>query len=135
MKTQFFKINKVNLLDKHIFNDFICDFIGPNINPDHEILMKYERRRGKNKPSMYIYDPVKNKKEEKQKNFFFPNISGNEIKNVKYQKLSNEHVDTESDNEEYNINNDSDSDVNIEDNNIKDNNKDNNIEDNIIEDN
>jgi len=111
MKDIFFKINKLNLMDKHIFTDFVTDFIGPNINPDHEILIKYEKRRLKNKPSIYIYDPVKNKKDEKQKNFFFPNISGNQITNIKYQKLSEQHIEDDSDND-----NEENQDIEFDDN-------------------
>ena len=88
-KSYFLNNTNKSTLDEHMFKDFIADFIGPDVNPDHEILLKYEKRREKNKPSMFIYDPHKNRKEEKEKNFFFPNISGNEIKNPKHQKLNN----------------------------------------------
>ena len=121
IKYHFFKINKVSLLDSHIFTDFVSNFIGPEINPDHQILLKYERRKIKNKPSMYIYDPVKNKKDEKQKNFFFPNISGNEIKNIKNQKLSNQNNNVNDDDSDNEHNNEHNNDIENENTNIIDN--------------
>jgi hypothetical protein len=36
---------------------------------------------------MFIYDPSKNRKEKKDENFFFANISGNDIDNEKRLKL------------------------------------------------
>ena len=36
---------------------------------------------------MYIYDPIKQRKEEKDKNFWFRNLSGNVINNPKHTLL------------------------------------------------
>ena len=85
----YFKQNNDNLLGKNIFRDFITDCIYPDYNPEFENLIRYEKRKNNNKPSMYIYDPNKNRKDEKAINFSFANISGNEIKNIKHSKLNN----------------------------------------------
>ncbi len=87
MKSYYLKVNKKTIFDNTPFKEFVLDFIYPEENPDHELILKYERRKAKNKPSMFIYDPSKTKKEEKVENFFFPNISGNEIVNKKRQRL------------------------------------------------
>lgn len=87
MKNFYLKTNKKTIFDNTPFREFVLDFIHPEENPDHELLLKYERRKAKNKPSMFIYDPSKIKKEEKVENFFFPNISGNEITNEKRKRL------------------------------------------------
>jgi hypothetical protein len=87
MKSYYLKGNKKTIFDNTPFREFVLDFIHPEENPDHELILKYEKRKAKNKPSMFIYDPSKIKKEEKVENFFFPNISGNEITNEKRQRL------------------------------------------------
>lgn len=89
MRQYYFDTKKETILSNNIFKEFITDCIYPNYNPEYENLIRYEKRRLNNKPSMYIYDPEKNKKEEKDKNFYFANISGNEIKNNKHSKLNN----------------------------------------------
>ena len=89
MKNYYFQNNNFNLLDNNIFKDFITKCIYPDYNPEFENLIRYEKRKNKNKPSMYIYDPNKHRKDEKATNFFFANISGNEIKNIKHSKLNN----------------------------------------------
>lgn len=103
----YFRRNKLNLLDDTIFRDFITDCIYPEFNPEHENLIRYEKRKENNKPSMYIYDPNKNKKDEKANNFYFSNISGNEIKNKKHSKIFNTQNDNieSSDNLDDNENN------------------------------
>ena len=89
MKNYYFENNNFNLLDNNIFKDFITKCIYSDYNPEFENLIRYEKRKNKNKPSMYIYDPNKHRKDEKSTNFFFANISGNEIKNIKHSKLNN----------------------------------------------
>jgi len=95
MREYYFRKNKINILDDSIFKDFITECIYPEFNPEHENLIRYDKRKEKNKPSMYIYDPNKNRKDEKDKNFYFSNISGNEIKNNKHSKILNMIVDDE----------------------------------------
>jgi hypothetical protein len=87
MKNCYFLKTKKTIFDDTPFKDFIIDCIASDVNPDHAILIKYENRRAKNKPSMFIYDPLKCRKEEKEPTFCFPNISGNEIRNEKRLKL------------------------------------------------
>ena len=87
MKKFYLKENKKTIFDQTPFKDFVLDFIKPEINPELESHLKYEKRKANNKPGIFIYDPSKMKKEEKVENFYFPNISGNEITNEKRQKL------------------------------------------------
>ena len=89
--------NTKKLLDDVYFSDLNLNCIYPDFNPEHENLIRYEKRKENNKPSMYIYDPNKNRKTEKDKNFYFPNISGNEIKNTKHSKLLNNNSDNSDD--------------------------------------
>ena len=123
LRNKYFIKTKTNIFSDTMFKDFILDCIGPDINPDHQILIKYEKRRLNNKPTMYIYDPNKQRKEEKD-NFFFRNLSGNEIKNNKHLRLNkkiNDNADDDTDGEEIindnNDNNDNNDDVdeNIDD--------------------
>ncbi len=88
MKNYFLSKNKKTIFDETPFKDFVIECISSDINPDHEQLLKFERRRAQNKPTMFIYDPSKNRKEKKDENFFFSNISGNEIENEKRLKLN-----------------------------------------------
>jgi hypothetical protein len=104
----YFKKNKKNILDDTIFKDFITDCIFPDFNPDHENLIRYEKRKEKNKPSMYVYDPNRNKKLTKDENFYFPNISGNQIKNNKHSKLFNNNSDENDINDINDINDEND---------------------------
>lgn len=105
MKKYYFEENKKNIMDNTPFKEFVLDIIVPTDNPDNESHMKYERRKAKNKAGIYIYDPSKIKKEEKIENFFFPNISGNKIINVKWQKLTdNKESLDENDNNDTNDN-------------------------------
>jgi len=92
MKNYYLSKNKKTIFDETPFKDFIIDCISSDINPDHEQLLKYEQRRAQNKPAMFIYDPSKNRKEKKDENFFFSNISGNEIENQKRLKLKEGNV-------------------------------------------
>lgn len=92
MKSYYFSKNNKTIFDVTPFQDFVIDFISPDINPEHELLIKYEKRRMSGKPVMYIYDPVKNRKEEKVDKFFFPNISGNEIVNEKRLRLKDGNI-------------------------------------------
>jgi hypothetical protein len=87
MKNYYLSKNKKTIFDETCFKDFVIDCISSDINPDHEQLLKFESRRVQNKPSMFIYDPSKNRKEKKDENFFFANISGNDIDNEKRLKL------------------------------------------------
>jgi hypothetical protein len=102
MKNYYLSKNKKNIFDNSPFKDFVIDCISSDINPDHEQLLKFERRRAQNKPVMFIYDPSKNRKEKKDANFFFANISGNEIENQKRLKLIDDVCDdlTECSNDE-----------------------------------
>jgi hypothetical protein len=88
MKNYFLSKNKKTIFDETPFKDFVIDCISSDVNPDHEQLLKFESRRAQNKPTMFIYDPSKNRKEKKDENFFFANISGNEIENEKRLKLN-----------------------------------------------
>jgi hypothetical protein len=96
MKNYFFLKNKKSIFDDTPFKDFVIDCISSDVNPDHEQLLKFESRRAKNKPSMFIYDPSKNRKEKKDEKFFFANISGNEIENEKRLKLNDNFCDDSS---------------------------------------
>ncbi len=89
MRFYYFEINKhQSIMDDTPFKEFVLDFVAPSENPEHEMLVKCEKRKAKNKPSIFIYDPSRTRKEEKVENFFFPNISGNEITNTKRQVLN-----------------------------------------------
>lgn len=88
MKKFYLKEHKKTIFDNTPFKDFVLNFIKPEINPELESHLKYERRKTNNKPGIFIYDPSKLKKEEKVENFYFPNISGNEITNKKRQRLN-----------------------------------------------
>jgi len=98
MQEYYFTRTKHTIFDNTPFKEFVTDCIIYEIDPDHEILMKYEKRRSQNKPSMFIYDPIKNKKEVKDENYFFSNISGNEILNEKRSQLFNKIESDNSDN-------------------------------------
>ena len=99
MKSYYFSKNKKTIFENSPFQDFVIDFISPDVSPEHELLIKYEKRRLNGKQVMYIYDPVKNRKEEKVEKFFFPNVSGNEIVNEKRLRLNDENIfDDSSDN-------------------------------------
>ncbi len=104
MKNYFLSKNKKTIFDNTPFKDFVIDCISSDVNPDHEQLLKFERRRAQNKPVMFIYDPSKNRKDKKDENFFFSNISGNEIENEKRLKLNDAIRDDQSEysNEESN---------------------------------
>ncbi len=104
MKNYFLSKNKKTIFDETPFKDFVIECISSDINPDHEQLLKFERRRAQNKPVMFIYDPSKNRKDKKDENFFFSNISGNEIENEKRLKLNDAIRDDQSEysNEESN---------------------------------
>ncbi len=83
MRNYYLSNTRKTIMDNTPFRDFVVTCIGPDTHQDHSILLKYEARRAKNKPSLYIYDPHKNRKEEKDPKFSFPNISGNIITNEK----------------------------------------------------
>jgi hypothetical protein len=95
MKSYYLKENKKTIFDSTPFKDFVLDFLKPEINPDIESHLKYERRKSNNKPGIFIYDPSKLKKDEKVENFYFPNISGNEIVNEKRQQLNINKLNTD----------------------------------------
>ena len=99
MKKFYLKENKKTIFDQTPFKDFVLDFIKPEINPDIESHLKYEKRKANNKPGIFIYDPSKMKKEEKVENFYFPNISGNEIVNEKRMRLKTSEIESESEEE------------------------------------
>lgn len=94
MKKIYLKEHKKTIFDITPFKEFVLDFIKPKINPEIESHLKYERRKANNKPGIFIYDPSKLKKEEKVENFYFPNISGNEIVNEKRRRLNIESMDS-----------------------------------------
>jgi hypothetical protein len=100
LRQNHFKKTKTNIFSDTIFKDFIIDCIGPSINPEHQLLIKYEKRRSKNKPSLYIYDPIKQRKEEKDKNFCFRNLSGNVINNPKHTLLDKTNINDDDDESE-----------------------------------
>jgi len=134
IREYYFRRNKFNLLDNTIFRDFIIDCIYPDFNPEHENLIRYEKRKENNKPSMYIYDPNKNKKNEKANNFYFSNISGNEIKNIKHSKLFNTQNDN-SDNFDDDVDNVDDVDDDVDDDDVDDDNvDDDNVDDVDVDD-
>lgn len=117
MKSYYFSKNKKTIFDNTSFQDFVIDFICPDINPEHELLIKYEKRRLSGKPVMYIYDPVKNRKEEKVEKFFFPNISGNEIVNEKRLRLKDGNIFEDSSDYNSEIDKDEISEEHLEENN------------------
>lgn len=98
MKSFYQSESKTTIFDDTIFKDFVTNCIGTIEHPEKEQLIKYEKRRLKGKPIMYIYDPAKMKKTEDDYGYFFQNISGNEIKKESNLKLSdNVNIEDESD--------------------------------------
>jgi hypothetical protein len=88
MKQNYFAESNTNIFDETIFKDFVTTCIGKIEHPEKQQLIKYEKRRLKGKPIMYIYDPMKTRKTEDDSGYLFQNISGNEIKRESNMKLS-----------------------------------------------
>jgi hypothetical protein len=97
MKNYFQSESKTTIFDDTIFKDFVTTCMGTIEHPEKEQLIKYEKRRLKGKPVMYIYDPVKGRKTEDDYGYFFQNISGNEIKKESNMKLTGNQKDDDSD--------------------------------------
>ena len=101
-RNDYFKKNNKNIFDETIFRDFIVECIGDGIHPDREIGLKFEARRKSNKKAYYMYEPGKDGKDVKgaDTNYYFSNVSGNEIKNTKNLRLTEYKVTSEIDLEE-----------------------------------
>ena len=85
----YFKQNDKTLYDNTIFEGFVIDCKGMTLSPDREkrILMQLRKKHGK--PTIYRYESGISKHPT---NFYFPNSSGNEIKNENFLKLKFENI-------------------------------------------
>jgi hypothetical protein len=84
-RKHYFNENKKTLYDDTIFEGFVIDCKGETILPERErrILMNVRKKLGK--PAIYRYEPGVSKQPSQ---YYFANSSGNQIKNDKNLKLT-----------------------------------------------
>jgi hypothetical protein len=87
VKTEYLKLNKKNIFDDTLFREFTVNCIGSTIQPEREMLIRYESHREKNKRAYFQYDPSA-KVKEAETTWLFGNYSGNIIINPKNLILS-----------------------------------------------
>jgi hypothetical protein len=105
MKNYYFEKKNKNIFDKTLFQDFVTQCTGETMPSEREFRLRYEANR-KNKKFQFRYEP-ETAKHDPDFNYVFANSSGNEIKNPKNLKLSNDakkekfdEVDTEEEQEQ-----------------------------------
>ena len=71
-----------------MFKEFITECVGQTIQPEREMLLRYEEHREKKKRAYFQYDPS-SKIMDPETTWLFGNYSGNLITNPKNMLLSN----------------------------------------------
>lgn len=102
MKNNYLKTKNKTIFDESIFQGFITKCIGKPLNPKRKKRLLADFRRKNKIKTEYIYDPTIG---GKKPNYQFQNISGNEIKNIKNNRIGKEvvNIDDEPDDESDNI--------------------------------
>lgn len=87
VKAKYLNFHKKNIFDQTLFKEFITECVGQTIQPEREMLLRYEEHREKKKRAYFQYDPSA-KVMEPETTWLFGNYSGNLITNPKNMLLS-----------------------------------------------
>jgi hypothetical protein len=87
VKAKYLNFHKKNIFDQTLFQEFITECVGQTIQPEREMLLRYEEHREKKKRSYFQYDPSA-KVMEPETTWLFGNYSGNLITNPKNMLLT-----------------------------------------------
>lgn len=113
MRNEYLLRTNKTIFDDSIFQGFITSCYGNPLNPKRKKRLLIEYRRKNKLRIEYLYDPTIG---GSRPNFKFPNISGNEIRNKKNERIGKEHVDIiEDEPDELDVSNE-DNDIIIETN-------------------
>ena len=86
VKAKYLNFHKKNIFDQTLFQEFITECVGQTIQPEREMLLRYEEHREKKKRAYFQYDPSA-KVMEPETTWLFGNYSGNLITNPKNMLL------------------------------------------------
>lgn len=75
--------NKMDMFDESLFKEFSLECLGETIPLDREWQKLIEKRKKKNMPYVWKYEPEKNRKNRNGVHIKFTNSSGNQVRNEK----------------------------------------------------
>jgi len=87
VKAKYLTTNRTNIFDNTLFREFVTECVGLTVQPEREMLLRYEEHREKNKKAYFQYDPSSQVKTP-ETTWTFGNYSGNPITNPKNLILS-----------------------------------------------